>query len=378
MSEPEGAGVVRAEDAFDVAAVARWLERQAGAQQASQRGPDLQGLAGLPEVRQFAGGASNLTYLLSYPQRELILRRPPAGSKARSAHDMRREFTIQRQLKPVFDYVPEMIAFCGDPAVIGSDFYLMERLEGTVLRRDLPVGVVLGPDQARRLCTDVLDRLLELHAVDPHAAGLAALGRGDGYVARQVQGWSRRYVAAKTEDVGGFEPVMAWLDARQPADSGNCVIHNDFRLDNIVLSAPWPQGQGQAGRQAQPAVVGILDWEMATLGDPLMDLGGALAYWVQADDDEVVQSLRRQPTHLPGMLTRAEVVEYYAARTGLSAPDADWIFYEMFGLFRLAVIAQQIYYRYFHGQTTNAAFSQLYQAVRYLERRCRGLIAAAG
>ncbi|MBG0739851.1 phosphotransferase family protein [Paeniglutamicibacter antarcticus] len=380
MSEPEGARAVRAEDAFDVAAVAHWLKREAGAHRGNRRGPVMQGLDGLPEVRQFAGGASNLTYLLRYPQRDVILRRPPAGSKARSAHDMRREFTIQRQLKPVFGYVPEMIAFCDDPAVIGSDFYLMERLEGTVLRRDLPAGMTLTPERARRLCTDLLDRLLELHAVDAQEVGLGGLGRGDGYVARQVRGWTSRYVAAKTEDVGGFEPVMAWLDARQPADSGNCVIHNDFRLDNIVLSAPWPQGQGQgqAGRQAQPAVVGILDWEMATLGDPLMDLGGALAYWVQADDDEVVQSLRRQPTHLPGMLTRAEVVEYYAARTGLSTPDADWIFYEIFGLFRLAVIAQQIYYRYFHGQTTNEAFSQLHHAVRYLERRCRGLIAAAG
>ncbi|MCY0906668.1 phosphotransferase family protein [Arthrobacter sp. H14-L1] len=374
MSEPEDAGAVRAEDAFDVAAVARWLERQAAAQQRSQRAPDLRGLSGLPEVRQFAGGASNLTYLLSYPQRELVLRRPPAGSKARSAHDMGREFTIQRQLKPVYDFVPEMVAFCHDPAVIGSDFYLMERLEGAVLRRDLPLGVVLEPGQARRLCTDVLDRLLELHAVDAQAAGLGALGRGDGYVARQVQGWSTRYVAAKTADVGGFEPVIAWLDARQPADLGTCVIHNDYRLDNMVLSAPRPGWLAQE----QPAVVGILDWEMATLGDPLMDLGGALAYWVQADDDEVFQILRRQPTHLPGMLTRSEVVEYYAARTGLSMPAADWIFYEVFGLFRLAVIAQQIYYRHFHGQTTNEAFSQLHHAVRYLEQRCRGLIAAAG
>lgn len=373
MTDPAGSRAVRAEDAFDVAAVARWLRRHVPAQEGFEP-PEFDGV---PEVRQFSGGASNLTYLLSYPQRQLILRRPPAGSKARGAHDMHREFHIQRQLKPVFGFVPTMIAFCDDPSVLGSDFYVMERLDGTILRGDPPEGFDLGPGRARALCMDVLDRLVELHNVDPEAAGLSGIGKGDGYVRRQVEGWSQRYVRARTEDSGGFEAVMAWLAANQPADVRSCVIHNDFRLDNVVLATDDPLLDGPA-REAPLRVAGILDWEMATLGDPLMDLGGALAYWVQADDDAVFQSFRRQPTHLPGMLTRAEVVEYYSSRTALALSSADWTFYEVFGLFRLAVIAQQIYYRYFHGQTTNEAFSQLHRAVRYLEERCAMLIGSAG
>ncbi|MFZ5845827.1 MAG: phosphotransferase family protein [Actinomycetota bacterium] len=350
-----GAGEVRAEDAFDVAAVAAWLAAQ-------DLEPALAAdLAGVPDVRQFSSGASNLTYLLRYPARDLILRRPPAGQKARGAHDMAREFTIQARLRPVFRYVPQVVALCEDEGVIGSEFYVMERIEGTILGRDLPPGTDLSQSQVRRMCTGVLDRLVELHSVDAQAAGLGDLGKGRGYVARQVAGWSERYRRARTEDVPDFEQVMAWLDEHQPDDVGSCVIHNDYRFDNVVLDDDLE-------------VRGILDWEMATLGDPLMDLGGALAYWVQADDDEVFAQFRRQPTHLPGMLTRAEVVDYYAERTGLTVTPEQWRFYEVFGLFRLAVIAQQIYYRYFHKQTTNEAFAIMGLAVGYLDQRCRGLL----
>lgn len=346
-----GAGTVRDEDAFDVPAVARWLREHA---------PEA-GLEGEPVVRQFSGGASNLTYLLRYPARDVILRRPPAGQKAKGAHDMRREHTIQSRLAPVFPYVPEMVAFCDDEAVIGTDFYVMERLEGTILRRDLPAGWDLPPGRVRDLCTGVLDRLVELHSVDPERAGLADLGKGLGYVGRQVSGWSDRFRRARTDNVGDYEEVMAWLAANQPADVASCVIHNDFRFDNVVLDDDL-------------RVRGVLDWEMATLGDPLMDLGGALAYWVQADDDDFFSQFRRQPTHVSGMLTRAEVVEYYAERRGLSLTPEQWRFYEVFGLFRLAVIAQQIYYRLHHGQTTNEAYKVFLPAVQYLETRCQGLI----
>ncbi|MGH3363791.1 MAG: phosphotransferase family protein [Nocardioidaceae bacterium] len=347
-----GAGEVRQEDAFDVPAVAAWLRKQ-----------DLEralaaDLHGDPAVQQFSGGASNLTYLLRYPGRDLILRRPPAGQKARGAHDMRRELTIQSRLRPVFPYVPRMVALCDDESVVGSEFYVMERLEGTILGRDLPPGTVLSEEQVRRLCTGVLDRLVELHSVDAEGVGLGDLGKGWGYVGRQVAGWSERFRRARTDDVGDFEEVIAWLDAHQPGDVGSCVIHNDYRFDNVVLDDDLE-------------VVGVLDWEMATLGDPLMDLGGGLAYWVQADDDEVFAQFRRQPTHLPGMLTRDEVVAYYTDRMGLSVTPAQWMFYEVFGLFRLAVIAQQIYYRYHHGQTTNEAFAIFLHAVRYLEQRCK-------
>jgi aminoglycoside phosphotransferase (APT) family kinase protein len=343
---------VREEDAFDVAAMAAWL---------ADHGTDVP--AGTPQVRQFPGGASNLTYLLSYEDRDLILRRPPSGVKAKSAHDMAREFTIQSRLAPVFGLVPGMVAFCDDQDVIGSDFYVMERLAGTILRRDLPEGLTLSPVRARMLCLNFLDVLVDLHQVDPSTAGLDDLGRGAGYVARQVGGWSDRFRKSRTDNVGDYERVMGWLDARQPDDVATTVIHNDFRLDNVVLDPDDPL-----------RVVGVLDWEMATLGDPLMDLSGALAYWVQADDEEAFRSARRQPSHLPGMLTRAEMVDYYTARMGLSMTPEQWRFYEVFGLFRLGVIAQQIYYRYHHGQTTNEAYARFLPMTQYLEQRCNRLI----
>jgi aminoglycoside phosphotransferase (APT) family kinase protein len=348
---------VREEDAFDVDAVTSWLADNADGVP-----------AGRPDVRQFPGGASNLTYLLSWPSRDLILRRPPTGQKARSAHDMHREFTIQSKLAPVFSYVAEMIALCDDEHVIGSDFYVMQRLEGTILRRDLPEGMALSEDDARALCTNFLDVLVELHSVDPSKAGLDDLGKGAGYTARQVAGWSDRFRKARTDNVGDYERIMGWLDEQQPAeDVATCVIHNDFRLDNVVLAPP--------GDDAGPLrVVGVLDWEMATLGDPLMDLSGAMAYWIQDDDDESFRKVRRQPSQLPGMMTRAEMVDYYTSRMGLSVTPEQWRFYEVFGLFRLGVIAQQIYYRYHHGQTHNEEYARFLPMVQLLDARCNALI----
>ncbi|AKU17243.1 phosphotransferase family protein [Luteipulveratus mongoliensis] len=358
MPAADEAREVRQEDAFDVATMATWLREHA---------TDATGLAGTPEVRQFSGGASNLTYLLSYADRDLVLRRPPGGHKAKSAHDMRREFTIQQRLGGSFPYVPQMLAFCDDEAVIGSDFYVMQRLEGVIPHKEMPAGVDLSPGQARTLCRNVLDVLVELHQVDAEAAGLTELARGSGYVARQVKGWSDRYGKARTRNVASFGKVMTWLDANQPQDIRNCLIHNDFRLDNVVLDTADPT-----------KVRGVLDWEMATVGDPLMDLGGSMAYWVQADDNLLFRMFRRQPSHLPGMLSRREIVHHYCERSGLSLSDEEWAFYEVFGLFRLAAIAQQIYYRYYNKQTTNPRFKNLYLAVNALEWRCRTLIRKAG
>jgi aminoglycoside phosphotransferase (APT) family kinase protein len=343
---------VRTDDAINAEAVGAWLAER------------VSGLSGTPAVKQYSGGASNLTYLLRYPERDLILRRPPAGTKAKSAHDMRREFRIQSLLKPAFPYVPEMVAFCDDPAVLGADFYVMERLTGVILRGRLPEGMSLPPEQAEALCHAMVDRLVELHAVDVAATGLDEFGRGSGYVDRQVKGWSERYRAAKTWNVPSFEKVMRWLEQHQPGDVGTCLIHNDWRLDNLVLDADDPS-----------RIVGVLDWEMATVGDPLMDLGSAMAYWIQDDDDRLMGLLRRQPTHLPGMLTREQMVQDYCARSGRSVDD--WAFYEVFGLFRLAVILQQIYYRYAHKQTRNPAFRHFWIAVNYLDRRCRRLARSA-
>jgi aminoglycoside phosphotransferase (APT) family kinase protein len=350
----EEAVTVRHEDAFDVEAVASWLRTHADE-------PFRDDVAGTPEVRQFPGGASNLTFLLRYPTRDLIMRTAPRGTKARGAHDMGREHRIQKQLAPVFPYVAAMVAFCDHVDVIGSEFYVMERLQGLIPRADLPADA-LTPEQARGLCLSMVDVLAELHAVDPDAAGLTSLGKGAGYVRRQVDGWSVRYRNARTDDAPDFERVMAWLDEHQPDDVATCVIHNDFKMDNLVFDAGDPT-----------RVVGVLDWEMATLGDPLMDLGGDMAFWVDADDRDLAK-FRRVPTHLPGMLTRAEFVQAYCERTGRALSDEQWRFYEIFGLFRLAVISQQIYYRYFHGQTTNPAFAVFGPAVRVAEQRVERLL----
>lgn len=351
----EGASAVREEDAFDLAAVRGWLATQ---------GVDL---VGDVEIQQFGGGASNLTYSLRTAEEDLILRRPPAGQKAKGAHDMGREFRIQSALAEPFGLVPEMVAFCDDESVIGSEFYVMRRLDGLIPRRDLPPELQLDEEAARTLCRTFVDTLIALHRVDTTRPEIAAMGKGTGYVERQITGWSQRYRNAVTDDAPGFTRVMEWLAERMPADVANCVIHNDFRFDNVVLDPRILTG-GPA------EIIGVLDWEMATLGDPLMDLGGTLAYWVQADDDEGFQLVRRQPSNLPGMFTRAEFVEYYCAQMGFEVSPEEWKFYEVYGLFRFAVIAQQIYYRYFHGQTTNEMYALFGQAVHYYEDRCLRVI----
>ncbi|WP_442783797.1 phosphotransferase family protein [Collimonas fungivorans] len=355
MTLIDQAGAVRSGEELDVAKIAAFLESIDGS------------LQGMPAVSQFPGGASNLTYLLTYrlsgAERELILRRPPFGATARSAHDMLREASIMAELKPVYPYVPKVFATCQDRAVMDSDFYVMERLRGIILRDKLPPGLVLSEADTRQLCLNVVDKMIALHQVDYQAAGLAHLGKGEGYVQRQISGWSERYRKARTDDAVDFETVMRWLEDKMPAaDVATCLIHNDFRFDNVVLDPENPLH-----------VIGVLDWEMATLGDPLMDLGNTLAYWVQADDEPQFKQMRRQPTHLPGMLTRKEVIAYYGEKTGYRTDHFD--FYEIYGLFRLAVIVQQIYYRFHHGQTKNPQFAFFVHVTNYLEQRCKQLIA---
>ncbi|TWG98161.1 aminoglycoside phosphotransferase (APT) family kinase protein [Nocardioides sp. J9] len=347
MSTVDESRPVREEDAFDVAAVEQWLDR-----------------GRIAEVRQFPGGASNLTYLLRMAEGpELILRRPPAGTKARGAHDMGREFRIQSALEPVFPQVPTMVAHCTeDESPIGSELYVMERLVGLIPRRDF--GFPVSAEQADRLCDAAVDTLVALHSIDVAAVpGLAALNKGEGYVARQVGGWIKRLENARTDDTGDWSDITAWLDEHQPADVGSSMIHNDYRLDNMVLDADDPT-----------RIIGVLDWELATVGDPLMDLGCTLAYWVQADDDEFFRMTRRQPTAEPGMWTRQQVIDAYLERRGMSLTPEEWRFYEVFGLFRFAVIAQQIWYRYFHGQTTNEAYAAFGPAVAGFEARCRRIL----
>lgn len=346
---------VRDGEALDSDAVSVWLQGQ---------GIEV---TGEPIVTQFSGGASNWTYRLQYDsqhdKQDLILRRPPKGTKAKSAHDMVREYTVQKALEDAYPYVPKMIALCTDEDVIGADFYIMQRLEGIIPRANLPKAIELDREQTHKLCTNVIDALIELHQVDyQNYPELMALGRGDGYCERQVKGWDKRYVKAKTPNVPSFALVRQWLSKHTPTDSKTCLIHNDWRFDNMVLNADDPT-----------EVIGVLDWEMATLGDPLMDLGSALAYWIEADDNIIMQQSRRQPTHLLGMMTRDEVVQYYLNKTGMQINN--WSFYEVFGLFRLAGIVQQIYYRYYHKQTRNPSFKNFWVINHALHAKCLQLIA---
>jgi aminoglycoside phosphotransferase (APT) family kinase protein len=334
---------VREEDRFDIAKMHAWLRPFINQDQ-------------LPEVKQFRSGASNLTYLLSYPDRELVLRQPPVGTKAASAHDMNREYLIQSRLKSVFPLVPKMIALCQDHSVMGSDFYVMEYVEGQIFRRDIPEGITSSDVSV--MADSLINGLVQLHAVD--SSILAELNKGNGYVQRQVDGWSKRYRNALTDDVPTAEKLMAWLSANQPNDIDSCIIHGDWRIDNVVFDLE------------NSRIKGVLDWELATVGDPLMDLGSALAYWVDRDDEAAFASLRRQPSHLPGMPTRDEFVQRYLELGGRKCND--FTFYEVFGLFRLAVIIQQIWARFRLGQTTNPAFAGFGDAVNTLINRAEGKI----
>ena len=340
-------GDVRTEDAFDIEVVHQWLLNNADVP------------AEKPLVRQFNAGASNLTYLLNYKDRELILRRPPVGTKAVSAHDMKREFFIQKTLKPDFPIAPEVIVLCEDQSVLGSDFYVMQKIDGFIFRRNLPDGLNLSTEDITSIGNLVIDGLVSLHHVDP--ISLVQLSKGPGYVGRQVEGWSRRYRNALTPDVPDAEVLMHWLDQNQPPDVASCVIHGDWRLDNLVFNL-----------DTKPKLVGALDWELATIGDPLMDLGSSMAYWIDSDDSGAFADLRRQPSHLPGMPTRREFVERYLEKSEWGCDD--FTFYEVFGLFRLTVIMQQIWARYVAGQTTNPAFAGFGDVVNLLINRAMRII----
>ncbi|KFZ32053.1 aminoglycoside phosphotransferase [Pseudidiomarina salinarum] len=343
------AGEVREGEQLPERQLSSWLREQ------------LPYLEGSMKVTQYAGGASNWTYRLEFDNADLILRRPPAGTKAKSAHDMGREFRLQQALKPVYPYVPQMHLYTDDESIIGAEFYIMDRVAGIIPRKNMPRALELSEGQTRELCRNALDCLIELHQVDIEAAGLTGLAKGEGYTQRQVTGWSERYGKAKTWNVPSGNGIISWLKDNMPAHETICMTHNDFRFDNLVLAPEEPT-----------RIIGVLDWELATLGNPLMDLGNSLAYWIQADDDRIAQSTRRQPTHLKGMFTRAEVIDYYCEK--MQVDVTDFKFYEVFGLFRLSVIAQQIYYRYYHKQTRNPAFKHFWFLVNYLHWRARKLI----
>jgi aminoglycoside phosphotransferase (APT) family kinase protein len=354
MTHIDSAAAIREGEELDKKAVEEFLK------------DTIPGLEGSLTVSQFPSGYSNLTYLIEMGNRKLVLRRPPFGTKAKSAHDMGREYRILSALHESFPYAPEPLVQSEDESIIGSPFYIMERIEGIILRKDLPPSLNYSKKEAGILSRNLVDVLLELHAVDYKKIGLADEGKPRGYIKRQVEGWSRRYRAARTPDAPDFEEIMDWLDRKQPEDSATpSLIHNDYKFDNIVLDPENPL-----------KIIGILDWEMATIGDPLMDLGAVIAYWINTDDSEEMQLIRLQPTHLPGMMSRNEVLAYYLDKAGQS--HSDFSFYQCCNLFRLSTIAQQIYYRFYHGQTRDKRFALLIGAVQVMERVIKGILEKHG
>jgi aminoglycoside phosphotransferase (APT) family kinase protein len=303
-------------------------------------------------VEQFPSGFSNLTYLLRASDRELVLRRPPIGAKIKTAHDMAREYRILSHLFPVYPKVPQALFYCDDETIIGAPFYVMERVKGIILRAHPVKGLELSAGLMRRLSETFVDNLIEIHDVDIQAAALTDLGVPQGYVKRQVEGWTKRYYNARTDEVVEVERLAAWLEDSLPQDSArSSLIHNDYKYDNLVLS---PDDLSK--------VIAVIDWEMATIGDPLMDLGTSLGYWVESNDSPEWQESGFVLTKLPGNLTRSEIVDHYIKKSGREIVDP--VFYYAYGLLKIAVIVQQIYFRYQQKLTKDPRFASLDRLVK--------------
>lgn len=314
------------------------------------------------EVAQFPGGHSNLTYLINFGGREFVLRRPPFGPVAPTAHDMPREYRLLAAIHPVFPLAPRPYLLCEDLDVIGAPFYIMERRQGLVVRRDIPPEIGDDPGMRRRVSEGLIDTLADLHAVDIECHGLVSIGKPAGFVERQVTGWAKRWERSRTSDLPGIEQTIKWLIERLPPNAARpTLVHNDYKLDNVMLDPRDPT-----------RVIAILDWEMCTVGDPLVDLGLLLCYWPQADDSEARREAISGVTALPGWLTRAGMTERYAERTGMDLTGIDY--YEVFALFKLAVVLQQIYYRYYVGQTRDERFADFDKRVAGLAHAARDLI----
>lgn len=302
-------------------------------------------------VEQFPGGYSNLTYLVRIDGEDHVLRRPPFGSKVKRAHDMGREYRVLSALSAHRDWAPKPVAYSDDPGVMGAEFYLMKKIDGVILRRKAPED--FDEAMARRLSETLLDTLVDMHSLDPEAVGLGELGRPEGYVERQVEGWIQRYGKSATDQIADMESVAAWLRKEMPPSGPGVIIHNDYKFDNVVYDSP-----------AFERIVGVLDWEMATCGDALMDLGTSLSYWVEAGDLQGLKNLSFGPTARPGMLTRQQLAERYAEKTGRDISNI--LFYFAFGLYKTAVVLQQIYFRYEQGLTKDERFAGLIFGVRLL------------
>ncbi len=300
-----------------------------------------------PQVEQFPSGHSNLTYLLCAGGCEWVLRRPPFGAKGiKAGHDMGREFRILSRLHAVYPPAPEPLVFCEDEDVLGSPFYVMERKKGIIIRKEPPPGLDLDAGTVSRLCGSLVNNLAAIHSIDYQAIGLGDLGRPEGFLARQVRGWSERYDKARTDEIPEVGPVVKWCLEHVPESPSPALIHNDYKFDNVVLDP---------GNLMK--IIGVLDWEMSTVGDPLLDLGVMLSYWIQKDDPPELQMVRTLATDMEGACTRRELVSLYEKATGRDVPNV--VFYYAFALFKMAVIAQQIYSRYAKGYTRDERFAMM-------------------
>src|SRR5712692_7514868 len=304
-------------------------------------------------IQQYPSGHSNLTYAVALGSKKLVFRRPPFGSKVKSAHDMSREFRVLFRLHGVYPVAPEVLCYCEDELILGAPFYLMKPIRGIILRRGPPAGLQFSADTARRLSESLIDNLACLHRIDYGSIGLADLGKPQGYLERQVRGWIERYHGSRTHDLREVERISSWMNDHLPPSSDAALIHNDYKYDNVVLDS-----------QDITRIVGVLDWEMCTIGDPLSDLGTALAYWVDAKDSNDLQQVRWCPSNYPGSLTRVQLVERYALATGRDV--SQMAFYLAFARFKVAVVLQQIYYRYHLGLTQDQRFASLPRKIETL------------
>jgi len=333
---------VREGEDFDLEAAERYLRAHVG---------DVP--EGELEVSQFASGASNLTYLLRVGNWEGVLRRPPLGPVPPKAHDMGRESGILEKLNAVYPLAPKPYFFCEDESVIGAPFYVMERRTGVVLDDTFPDGVEPDEEMRRGISRTLVDTLVELHAVDFREAGLEDLGKPDGFLGRQIEGWISRYEKAKTDEIEEVGPLTDWLARDIPESPPPTVIHNDYKLNNLVLDPEDLTG-----------VRAVLDWEMATVGDPLFDLAVSLSYWIEPGDADELAAVMPTVTVTPGFMTRKEIIDRYAEESGRNLSEMHW--YVVFGYFKLAGILQQIYARYKNGQTTDERFATFGDRVRTL------------
>jgi len=312
-------------------------------------GEHLTGFSGQLEVSQFPSGFSNLTYLIKSGDKEYVLRRPPFGANIKGGHDMGREFKVLSLLKPVYPKVPTPMLHCVDESVLGAEFYVMERVKGVILRGRPPKDIDLSPALMKSISESCIDNLANLHTMDLKASGLEGFGKPEGYTQRQVEGWIKRYYQAETDTLDSMNQVADWLKKNMPEQKHVSFIHNDYKYDNLVLN---PDNLSE--------ITAVLDWEMSTVGNPLMDLGTSLAYWAQADDSEALKPFSL--TWLPGNLTRGEFVDRYAEKTGFDMSNQ--VFYYVFGAFKIGVIIQQIYARYKNGSTQDPRFANLIFAIK--------------